>query len=89
VGVAIDETGRDPAARHVDRLGGLQCRHLGRRPDPGDAALARGNGGWLDDAKARARRIERGDACIRPKSIDLHGASLWRPLTTGLRRCRP
>ena len=49
---------------------------LGRRADPGDAAVARGDRAALDDAEAGARRVERGEPRVRPDPINLHGASL-------------
>ncbi len=83
VGVAVDQAGRDPAAFEIDALGGFKRGLLGLRTDPGNAAILGGDGTAFDAADAAARGIERGDARIRPETVNFHGASSSSPSPRG------
>ena len=39
MGVAVDQPGREPAARAVDHLAGVLVRQLGGSAEPGDPAV--------------------------------------------------
>ncbi len=71
MGVAIDQTRRDPPAFAVDHLARLACaeRQLRFRTDIGDPAVPDGKGSGFDEAQTRQARIERRQPRIAPDPV--------------------
>lgn len=69
MGVAVDETGGDPAAFEIDDLGLLDggCRQFAFGAGKGDAAVFSEQGAFFDDAETRPVRRERRQPRITPQ----------------------
>ncbi|MNT23558.1 hypothetical protein D3C72_1589790 [compost metagenome] len=72
MGVAVDQTGRDPAPAQTVGFHSLVHRQVRARPDPGDAPVLDQDGGVLDRAIGGAALGHGGDVAVGDEAVVGH-----------------
>src|SRR5262245_2005874 len=84
MGVAVDETGCDPASRAIHDLCRVETgRGVARGTCEDDGSVARGDEAVVDFAEPRAICRQRREARVAPDSVTVHSRSFYMRLRDG------